>query len=460
MNNGTSDDNLKKLSGVQTLPKNQILRRSLQRRSEISEKLAQFPLPWKIKRLFHHFLFPPYSEICIQDDVSLPILFIAPNLPYPDRGGTDFRLFHILKGTIEAGYPISFFSIYERDLLAARLGTTDQFLQYEHSMRQLPLFHLFYGIRAFRKFLKNNPEAFSAIFILWPKSVQTVMPTIKRYGPSIPIIYDMVDYHARRLKREGELLSDPKILAKAKEFQAIESEAARTTDLTLAISQEEKDLFLADNPATNIDVLGNFFEPVTDPIPTPDNRAGLLFIGSFVHAPNTDGVLWFAREIYPLIRKICPAVQFHIVGGDPPAEIRHLSSKEPDIVVHGWVPDLTELFRSTRVFVAPLRYGAGVKGKVGLAMSQGLPVVTTMIGAEGMGLTSGSDCEIVDSPEDFSRKTIRLLSDADHWSRISRHGQQHANKNSSTEALPDKMRQIFESIGASRPYSPSIPSSS
>ena len=459
MNNGTSNDKPKNQSGFQLIPKNPITRESLEKRLKISTKLYQLPLPWKVKKLLHHLLFPPYSEILTQDEISRPILFIAPNLPYPDQGGTDFRLFHLLKGTIKTGYSISFFSIYERDLLAARLETTDQFLKYEHSMRELPLSHLFYGIRAFRKFLKNNPEAFSAIFILWPKSVQAVMPTIKRYGPTIPVIYDMCDYHARRLKREGELLSDPRILAKAKEFQAIESEAARTTDLTLAISQEEKDLFLADNPATNIDVLGNFFEPETDPIPGPEKRSGLLFVGSFVHAPNTDGILWFVRDIYPLVKQKDPSVSLHIVGNYPPPEVQSLS-EDPDIVVHGWVPDLTDLFRSTRVFVAPLRYGAGVKGKVGLAMSKGLPVVTTAIGAEGMNLTSGSDCEIVDSPEDFARKTIRLLSDADHWSKISRHGQQHANKNSSTEALPDRMRQIFESLGASRPYSPSIPSSS
>ncbi len=254
--------------------------------------------------------------------------------------------------------------------------------------------------------------------------------------------------------REGELLSDPRILAKAKEFQAIESEAARTTDLTLAISREEKDLFLADNPAANIDVLGNFFEPETDPIPEPEKRAGLLFVGSFVHAPNTDGILWFAREIYPLVKQKYPSVSLHIVGNYPPTEVQSLS-EDPDIVVHGWVPDLTDLFRSTRVFVAPLRYGAGVKGKVGLAMSKGLPVVTTAIGAEGMNLTSGGDCEIVDSAGDFARETIFLLSDDDHWSRISAQGQRHANKNSSTDALPEKMRKIFESVGTFPPPSPS-----
>ena len=435
------------------MPENQNIssNESLQSRLKIHQRLEKTPLPWKLKRFFHHLLFPPYTEILPQAHPLRPILFIAPNLPFPDRGGTDFRLFHILQGTLKAGYPISFFSLYERDLLAARLGKGTEFLEYEKSLKELPLSHLFYGIRAFQRFLKNQPDAFSAIFIIWPKTVQATLPTIKRYAPSVPVIYDMCDYHARRLQREGELHSDPRILSRAKEFKMIESEAARSTNLTLAISNEEKELFLSDNPSVNIDVLGNYFDFSSEPVPGPEERKGLLFVGSFVHAPNTDAVLWFAREIYPLIKQTGASVPFHIVGNHPPPEVQSLPEKDPDIVVHGWVPDLTELFRSTRVFVAPIRYGAGVKGKVGLAMSKGLPVVTTPIGAEGMGLTPGTDCEVTDSPEEFAQKTIHLLSDTHHWSRLSVQGQRHANKNSSTEALPEKMKQIFESLGISPP---------
>lgn len=423
--------------------------KSLQKRLEAHKRVNKIPfIPWKLKRVFHHLLFPPHTEILSQPSSIRPILFIAPNIPYPDRGGTDYRLFHILKGTLKAGYLISFFSLYERDLLAGRIEKTSAFLQYENSLKELPLCHLFYGIRAFRTFLKNNPGAFSAIFIAWPKTVQATLPTIKRYDPSVPVIYDMCDYHARRLKREGELHSDPTILERAKKFKAIESEAARLTTLTLAISAEEKETFLSDNPSVNIDVLGNFFDFRETSVPGPEERAGILFIGSFVHAPNTDGVLWFLREIYPLIKQKHPSVPFHIVGIDPPPEILGFAHKDPEIVVHGWVPDLSRLFRSSRVFVAPLRYGAGIKGKVGLAMSRGLPVVTTSVGAEGMELRSGMNCEIADAPEEFAKQTIRLLSDQDHWLRLSGQGQHHALRNSSTDDLPEKMRQIFESVGA------------
>jgi glycosyltransferase involved in cell wall biosynthesis len=433
------------------MPKHQkaFSEKSLQKRIKTLQRLNKIPLiPWKLKRVFHHFLFPPHTEVLQQPFSSRPILFIAPNIPFPDRGGTDYRLLHLLKGTLKAGYAISFFSLYERDLLAGRIEKTSTFLQYETSLKELPLSHLFYGIRAFRTFLKSNPDTFSAIFIAWPKSVQATLPTIKRYAPSVPVIYDMCDYHARRLRREGELHSDPRILARAKEFQVIESEAARSTNLTLVISAEEKELFLSDNPSVNIDVLGNFFDFKDQSVPGPEERTGILFVGSFVHPPNRDGVLWFVREIYPLIKQKLPCIPFHVVGIDPPSEIREFSYKDPDIHVHGWVPDLSGLFRSTRVFVAPLRYGAGVKGKVGLAMSKGLPVVTTSIGAEGMDLTSETNCEISDSPEDFARKTIRLLSDTEHWCRISDQAQRHALKNSSTDDLPEKMRQIFETVGA------------
>lgn len=435
------------------MPENQNISsdESLQGRLKIQQKLEKSPLPWKLKRFFHHLLFPPHTEILTQTLPSRPLLFVAPNLPFPDRGGTDFRLFRILQGTLKAGYPISFFSLYERDLLAAKLGKSEDFQAYERSLKDLPLSHLFYGIRAFQKFLRNQPDAFSAIFIIWPKTVQATLPTIKQYASSVPVIYDMCDYHARRLRREGELHSDPRILARAKEFKVIESKAARMTDLTLAISDEEKDLFLSDNPSVKIDVLGNYFDFSPEPVPGAKKRKGLLFVGSFVHTPNTDAVLWFAREIYPLIKKTFSSLPFHVVGNYPPPEIQALPEQDPDIIVHGWVPDLTQLFDSSRVFVAPIRYGAGVKGKVGLAMTKGLPVVTTPIGAEGMGLTSGTECEVVDSPEEFAQKTIRLLSDDSHWASLSVQGQRHARKNSSTEFLPDKMRQIFESVGVSPP---------
>src|SRR5205814_10715677 len=106
----------------------------------------------------------------------------------------------------------------------------------------------------------------------------------------------------------------------------------------------------------------------------------LPFIGNLAHRPNSDGVLYFLREVYPLVRAALPQIELDIIG-DNPAEIAAYAS--PDVRVRGYVPDVEPFWQARRVFVAPLRYGAGVKGKIGEALAHGLPVVTTTVGAEG-----------------------------------------------------------------------------
>ncbi len=424
------------------LPSHQKLQRNL----SLYQAIQKTIIPWRIKKVFHRFLFPPYIEI-VQKNKSVPsVLFVAPNIPFFDRGGTDFRLYHILEGTLQAGFSISFLSLYERDFLAARIEKPNDFLKYEESIRNIPVCHLFYGIEALRKFLRKNKDSFSAFYIIWPKTFKETYPIINKYTPHIPIIYDMVDYHALRLKREAEILSSSDGLEKASKFEIMEIESSRRADLTLAISEKEKIEFLKTNPNIKMDVLGNYFEIPDDPVPGPKNRSGLLFLGSFVHKPNADGIIWFVSKIFPLIKERHPSVVLNIVGGHPPSEIQAFS-KDKNIIVHGWVPDLSDLFKSNRVMVAPLRFGAGIKGKIGISMAYGLPVVTTCIGAEGMDLVSGLNCEIADSPMDFSEKVNKILIDDEYWLRLSNEGIKFSHRTHSIKMLPSKMLKIFQAIG-------------
>ena len=119
------------------------------------------------------------------------------------------------------------------------------------------------------------------------------------------------------------------------------------------------------------------------------SATGLVFIGSFQHPPNVDGVLWYAREVLPRLRERLPGVPTYIVGSNVPPSIRALAAD--DFVVTGFVKDVDPYFTGCRVSVSPLRYGAGVKGKVNLAMSYGLPVVATSPSIEGMYLVPGQD---------------------------------------------------------------------
>src|SRR5665647_645463 len=175
-------------------------------------------------------------------------------------------------------------------------------------------------------------------------------------------------------------------MAKAAARAKREEELAliRKADVTLVVSPIEQQLLARIVPEAEVAILSNIHEPIPGGKPFAD-REGLVFIGGFQHPPNTDSVLWYAHEVLPHVRRLLPGVRTYIVGADAPATIRDLSAE--DFVVTGHVPDVAPHFTRCRVSISPLRYGAGVKGKVNLALSYGVPVVATTASVEGMHLT-------------------------------------------------------------------------
>ena len=135
----------------------------------------------------------------------------------------------------------------------------------------------------------------------------------------------------------------------------------------------------------------------------------------------------------------------YVVGSSPTEEILALESENVRIL--GWVPDLTNLLEHARLSVAPLRYGAGVKGKVGESMAHGLPVVTTRLGAEGMGLEHQHDVLVADGAQAFTNEILRAYHDADLWTRLAVNGRRTIAKDSSPYAIRASLAKILEDIG-------------
>jgi glycosyltransferase involved in cell wall biosynthesis len=146
----------------------------------------------------------------------------------------------------------------------------------------------------------------------------------------------------------------------------------------------------------------------------------MLFVGSFQHAPNVDAVRHLVESLWPHIRRVEPDATLTVAGAHMTAEVESLG--RPGIEIVGWVPDLEPLYQQSRVFVAPLRYGAGMKGKVAESMIHGLPVVTTSVGAEGMSARPGHDLLVADDPNDFAAAVTRLMSDDALWHQLARNG--------------------------------------
>ncbi|MHB8544101.1 MAG: glycosyltransferase [Leptospirales bacterium] len=411
----------------------------------------RLPLPWKARSAVSGWtktlLFP--SEILQMTKPPITnkpeILFVSESIPFPDRNSGDQRLSHIMEAIGNLGFHITFASMTERGLSIRHSPNPQDFGRYESALQSLGVHKICYGQDALAKLLSRSNRKYRYAFVSFPHIATQAIPPIRRISPHTFILYDMVDYHGMRFRREAALRQNPSLLARAAEIEKLECEHARSSDLTIAVSEEDKMEFLKQVPEAKVEVLWDYFEIPANGVPGPEERNGILFVGGFIHQPNIDAVEWFAGEIFPLIRQSLPNALFHIAGSKMPPIIRDMAT-QPGIVVHGWVPDLSDLFRRSRVFVAPLRFGAGVKGKIGQSLSFGLPVVTTSIGAEGMHLIPGVNAEIANDPKSFSDSTIHLLENDRLWSDLSREGMDHVCRNWSADTLQYKIKSLFKKL--------------
>jgi glycosyltransferase involved in cell wall biosynthesis len=156
-------------------------------------------------------------------------------------------------------------------------------------------------------------------------------------------------------------------------------------------------------------------------------------------------VQYFVAQIMPLLRQRLPGVRFYAVGSKPPAEILALASE--DVIITGFVEELSPLLAKMRVSVAPLRYGAGIKGKIGSAMVVGLPVVATPPAAEGMSLRDGENILVADGAEQFADSVVRLYQDEALWNHITHNGLEFAENAWGAEAAWKILNVILNDLG-------------
>jgi O-antigen biosynthesis protein len=268
----------------------------------------------------------------------------------------------------------------------------------------------------FGAYLRAVKERVEFVIACRPDTALSALGPVTQNLPLTPLVYDMVDAHGLRKRGEAEVTGAAEDLQEALRVESLERRVAQASDIVVTLSQadEEEILRLAGGGLKTVRV-SNIHRSV-EPGPGFDERKGLLFVGGYEHSPNVDAVIYFVREILPLICRGLGSIPVTLAGSKPTSEVLALAGG--DVTVTGWVEDLTDLYHRARVVVAPLRFGAGVKGKIGEAMSHGVPVVSTSVGVSGMFLSHGENVLIGDDSEEFARGVTELYQDADLWTTI------------------------------------------
>jgi GT2 family glycosyltransferase len=267
--------------------------------------------------------------------------------------------------------------------------------------------------------VRRLPVPVDVAWISRPDVLQKYLAVL-REATSASILYDTVDLHYLRAQREESVTGQ---VTHWQALRSVELDLARRVDRTIVTSDAERELLSREGIEAGVVPI---VETPVQPHCAYTTRADLLFLANYTHAPNVDAALWLANNIMPLVWERMPSVRLILAGAEPTPAVQRLANER--VVVTGHVQTVRSLFEQSRVFVAPLRFGAGMKGKVVQSIAHGLPVVTTDIGAEGIGLCDGRSALIRNGAESFAEAVITVYNDEALWTQLSMSGLELAYK--------------------------------
>jgi GT2 family glycosyltransferase/glycosyltransferase involved in cell wall biosynthesis/tetratricopeptide (TPR) repeat protein len=375
------------------------------------------------------------------------ILVVLPFLPMYDRAAGEKRWFHTLK-ILNRHFDVTFLArngagqlkyINQLEKMGITVFHTDQSrLEPMGCSEKGPLWI------DFPLLLKSND--FKAVIVGFYHMAHQYYRDIRRHSPRSVLIVDSYDLCWVRQRRKADLTDKASDIWDATEVKRLELGMYRRCDMVLTVTEEDRRRLRQELPGLPVGISTDI-HPITG-----ENRAGrghdLVFVGNYKHDPNEDAVLYFVDEIFPRIKQELPDVKLYVVGNSPTPQVQALASD--DVIVTGFVPEVTPYLLDSRVFVVPLRYGAGLKGKIGEALAAGIPIVTTLIGAEGMNLVHRKNAMIGDAPEDFARCVIEVYKDDALWDLLSGEGKRLADQSYSIRAAEKHWLDIIDFIRAGR----------
>ncbi len=329
------------------------------------------------------------------------VLIIDHYVPEYDRDAGSRTIFQYIEILTDMGYNVKFLG----DNFAAKQPYTGM-------LEQMGVEVLYgeYYCQNWRQWLQENGKYIDYVLLNRPHIARNYIDVIKEYTTA-KIAYYVVDLHFLREQRQYEITGNPELLQSSQMWKRVEQDLMDKADVVLTLSIDEKkmiDELLGENK-TEINPIFCYSDFDLEPLDVKGKR-DILFVGGFAHTPNVDGVIWFLEKILPEIVKEIPDIRFFIVGSNPPEELKKYESNHVRLL--GFVDDetLKGLYQTCRVCVIPLRFGAGIKGKTIEAMYNGISIVSTSSGIEGLQDIEQYLCAC-DDEKRFADEVVRLYAD-------------------------------------------------
>ena len=357
------------------------------------------------------FQFPNGEAVFVARDRSREkpcILVVDHYVPQPDRDAGSRSMSHVVEALLEAGFNVKFWPhnmVRDSD--------------YTVRLQDIGV-EVFYGPpnkTCFELWVRENGRYLDFVLLSRPDVAIEFIDALRKHSAA-KLLYYGHDIHHLRLRARAKVPgARPATEAEIRQMEALERRVWSMVDVIYYPSDQETAYVQAALPrsvARTIPIFGfkNFAPPEDADL---FRRRDIMFVAGFAHDPNEDAALWFVKEILPLIRRREPSVRLRLVGSHPTRKVLGLAA-DPSIIITGFVTDeqLAAHYATTQVAIAPLRYGAGIKGKVVEAMRFGVPLVTTPFGVQGMPELEGK-LPIQSSAEPFAQAVLYLLTDDAGW---------------------------------------------
>ena len=374
------------------------------------------------------------------------ILVLDHHIPTPDQDSGSVTTLNLMILLQNMGFQITF--IPESNFCYIP--------EYSHQLQKIGIEVLYAPyFTSVKQHLIEARNRYDLALLFRPLVAYRHLKTIRKYCHKIKVLYHTIDLHYLRMTREAELFHVPKSHKAAMKMKQLEFDIMLNSDASIVLSSTELDILHKDLPKAKVYHLPHILN-IPDTQVTFQDRRDIVFVGSAHHSPNTDAVQYFIKEIMPLLRKQLPGIRLYIIGND--ATHDNLDVTSNDIIITGRIKELNPFLDNMRVAIAPLRFGAGIKGKIGGSMAVGLPTVATPIAAEGMSLSDEENILIADSPQAFANAVSRVYLDESLWSHLSKAGVSYAENTWGSKATWEILNNILKNINiiANKPIYPIV----